>query len=630
MALLQLASRPGVGILLLCFAFFQAAQGISLQVQSDGGNASSPILYGFMFEDINHSGDGGIYGQLLQNNGLQGKNPDLTSWGSIGDATIAVDSNNPLTSAIPHSLRLDVSEGATGTVGVTNNGHWGIPVDGSSFQIYFWIKGDLNSNITARLVGNGTGTEYASTSIQISSNSNNFTYIDATFPTTIAPDGNVYFELDLDASEVAGSSLYFSLVQLFPETFKSRQNGLQPRLANALDAMNGSFLRFPGGNNLEGEDEGSRWKWNETVGPVEDRPGRQGTWGYYNTDGLGLAEYFYWCEDMGLDAVLGVWDGYALESGGNTPITGDALSPYIDEVLNELEYILGDSSTQYGAMRVAHGQKDPWPLKMVEIGNEDNLGGGCDTYGERFTAFYNEIHKTYPDLTIIASTAEPSCLPPNLPNGTWMDWHNYNTPDGLVGQFNMFDNKDRDVPYFIGEYAQNGVDWPVMKGSVGEAVFMIGLERNSDVVKMAAYAPLLQLTNSTQWKPNLIAFSQAPSHVVKTTSYYVQQMFSANRGATIKEVKSDSPFGPVYWVASTGNDAYYVKLANYGSTGQEVSISIPEKGNGKLTMIANDDPNAANTDSENPVSPVESDVTATQGNFTIKLPAWSVAVLVAN
>lgn len=40
---------------------------------------------------------------------------------------------------------------------------------------------------------------------------------------------------------------------------------------------------------------------------------------------------------MGLVPVLGVWDGFALESGGNTPITGDALTPYIDDVLNELE-----------------------------------------------------------------------------------------------------------------------------------------------------------------------------------------------------------------------------------------------------------------------------------------------------
>lgn len=160
---------------------------------------------------------------------------------------------------------------------------------------------------------------------------------------------------------------------------------------------------------------------------------------------------------------------------------------------------MGDASTTYGSMRASYGRSDPFKLTMVEIGNEDNLGGGCDTYSERFTAFYNAIHSAYPDLTLIASTDDSSCLPSSMPQGVWVDYHDYNTPDGLVSQFSMFDNKDRSLPYFIGEYAQNNVPWPIMKGAVAEAVFMIGLERNSDLVQMASYAPLLQLVNSTQW-----------------------------------------------------------------------------------------------------------------------------------
>ncbi|KAJ5106074.1 hypothetical protein NUU61_003421 [Penicillium alfredii] len=620
----------GLATLSLLCGLFGSAKGVSLEVSTEGGNSSSPLLYGFMFEDINHSGDGGIYAQLLRNNGLQGSKPDLTAWGSVGNSKIAVDSDNPLTSAITHTLRVDVPKEATGRVGVTNAGYWGIPVDGSNFHTSFWIKGKLDGDITARLVGNGTGTEYASKSISVSSNGNKFTVVDASFETTKAPDGNVYYELTVDGKSVAGSSLYFGLVQLFPRTYKDRQNGLQPKLANALESVKGSFLRFPGGNNLEGDDGGSRWKWNETIGPVEDRPGRQGTWTYPNTDGLGLDEYFYWCEDMGLEPVLDVWAGFALQSGGNTPITGDALKPYVDDVLNELEYVLGDKSTKYGALRASYGRDDPWPLKMVEIGNEDNLGGGCQSYSERFTAFYDAVHKAYPDLTLIASTSEKSCLPSSMPKGAWMDYHDYNSPDGLVGQFNYFDNSDRSVPYFIGEYAQNGVDWPIMQGSVAEAVFMIGLERNSDVVKMAAYAPLLQLTNSTQWKPNLIGYTQSPTGLVETSSYFVQEMFSVNRGDTIKKVTSDLSFGPVYWVASSAKDAYFVKLANYGSKTQDISIAISGKNQGKLTVVADDDAKAANTDTETPIAPTDSTVSAKDGKFTFTLPAWSVAVLAAS
>ena len=170
-----------------------------------------------------------------------------------------------------------------------------------------------------------------------------------------------------------------------------------------------------------------------------------------------------------------------------------------NEVILTRQYVLGDASTTYGGKRAANGRKEPWEVSIVEIGNEDNLGGGCESYPERFMAYYEAISKVYPDLTFIASTDNSSCLPKDLPEGVWLDWHTYDTPEGLVSDFDKFDNQDRKVPYFIGEYSRQEGDWPDMKGSVSEAVFMIGLERNSDVVKMAAYAPLLQLVNSTQW-----------------------------------------------------------------------------------------------------------------------------------
>lgn len=162
------------------------------------------------------------------------------------------------------------------------------------------------------------------------------------------------------------------------------------------------------------------------------------------------------------------------------------------------------------------------------------------------------VFRSLPALT------SPTCLPKSLPRGVWVDYHDYNLPDGLVGQFNYFDNLDRSVPYYVGEYAQSKVDVPVMKGSVAQAVFMIGIERNSDLVKMASYAPPLQPTNSTQWKvcydriPELypwlalILLNLArldPLHSKpRRNRGYKQLLFSVNRGDTIKEVTSDSGF----------------------------------------------------------------------------------------
>lgn len=128
----------------------------------------------------------------------------------------------------------------------------------------------------------------------------------------------------------------------------------------------------------------------------------------------------------------------------------------------------------------------------------------------------------------------------------------------------------------------------------------------------------------------MIPFTQSPDDVIETTSYYVQQMFASNLGDTVKEVTSDSAFGPVYWVASSaGDSSYFVKLANYGSATQDLSVTIDGLTSAKLTVVGDDDPNAANNPDGTPVVPVDSTLSSSNGTFKFTLPAWSVAVLAA-
>ncbi|KAN0068573.1 Glycoside hydrolase superfamily [Elaphomyces granulatus] len=612
---------------------------LELTVSTTGGNHSNPYLYGFMFEDINHSGDGGIHSQLLQNNGFQGSNPNLTAYAAVGNVDLTLDTVNPLSTALPLSLRVAVPAGASGAVGFSNSGYWGIPVNADSYVSAFYIKGDYVGEVTVRLVGASSGTAYATDVFNVTSNSTQFTYIETKFQSAQAPDGNNIWTLTFDASKVAGSALYFSLIQLYPPTFQGRTNGLKPSIANVLQDMKASFLRFPGGNNLEGNTASSRWKWNETVGPLYTRPGRQGI---YRTETVvflwlireqGLNEYFQWTKDMDLVAVLGAWDGLSLAQSGNV-ITGDALKPYIQDVLNELEYILGDASTTYGKLRASHGYPNPWSLTYVEIGNEDQWWYGGPSYAERFTAFHDAIKSKYPNLVIIASTDE--YFPVQKPEGIWMDYHSYGPAEKFINEFNKFDNVDRKFPYVVTEYACVSVDGadlqqPTMQASVAEAIFMIGMERNSDVVQMAAYAPLLQNYGGYTWKnhePNLVIFNNDPNGVFLTTSYYVQQMFAANRGDTILPVQSDGPFGPVYYVASKASSKYYVKLANYGSSTQQIQVKIEGTNSGLLTVLSGNG-GAANTFGSTPVLPRTTPVVPTLGAFDIVLPGWTVAVLAA-
>lgn len=267
-------------------------------------------------------------------------------------------------------------------------------------------------------------------------------------------------------------------------------------------------------------------------------------------------EYMYWCEDMGMEPVLAVWAGLTIGGG---IVTGAELTPYVDDILDELEFLLGDAaSTTYGALRAQYGQPAPFALRYVEVGNEDNLNDGCATYASRFADIYDAVHARYPDLTLIASTSSSGCLPAALPNGTLADTHHYLSPDDFVASFDEWDHVPRDGPgVLVGEYGSTtGNDgsttyWSNMQGSCSEAVYMIGtylmcplsllledrptgqvtrykshantavgMERNSDIVKMASFAPLFEHYDMAQWsvstygphlwtqnpKPSLLAF----------------------------------------------------------------------------------------------------------------------------
>ncbi|CCD44767.2 glycoside hydrolase family 51 protein [Botrytis cinerea T4] len=625
------------GLAVASFLVLSLVNAATLTVSTTGGNASSPILYGLMFEDINNSGDGGIHGQLLRNNGFQGTNPGLTAYAAVGGTNLTVDTANPLTKALPRSLKVSVPSGTTGQVGFSNAGYLGVPVNADTYANYFWIKGSYSGSVTLSLVGVASGTVYATKTITVNSVATCFTYYETTYQSTQAPDGNNVWKLTFDGAKVAGSALNFGLPQLFAVTFHKRYNGIRNDVGNFLQALEPSFFRFPGGNNIEGSSPGNRWKWNETIGPVENRPGRQGDWGYPNTDALGLMEYLQFISDAGMIPVLAVWSGLSLSGGG--VVSGAALTPYVDDILDELEFLLGSTSTTWGALRESYGQAAPYDIPFIEVGNEDNLSGGCGTYASRFTAIYNAIHAAYPDITVIASTSQASCLPNPLPAGVWTDTHHYLSPNGFVSIFNEFDNKPRDGPgIFVGEYASTTDNsgattyWSSVQGAISEAVYMIGMERNSDIVKMASYAPLFEHFDMAEWSPDLAGLNADPGSLTGSASYYVQQLFSIHRGDTILPVTSDAAFGPLYWVASsTKVGLYYVKIANYGTASQNVTVNIPgatgASSSAKLVSFTGP-ATASNYPLDVTLQPVTSTVTGSAaGGWTFNVAAYGVAII---
>ncbi len=140
----------------------------------------------------------------------------------------------------------------------------------------------------------------------------------------------------------------------------------------------------------------------QRLGPLENRPGHNGSWGYRASDGLGLLEFLMWCEDMGAEPLLGVYAGYSLEA--IMWMQALLLKPYVDDALDEIEYVIGDANTYWGAKRAADGHPAPFKLSYVEIGNEDWFDRS-NSYDGRFNQFRNAIEAKYPQLTCISTIA---------------------------------------------------------------------------------------------------------------------------------------------------------------------------------------------------------------------------------
>ncbi|KAI5193609.1 glycoside hydrolase family 51 protein [Aureobasidium subglaciale EXF-2481] len=630
-------------------ALISSANALDLTVASSGGNATSPLQYGLMFEDINFSGDGGIYAELIRNRAFQGNTvhpSSLLAYGSVGGTTLSLKNlSQPISSALPTSMNVATGNATSDEVGFSNTGYWGIGVEKQDYTGSFWVKGAYDGSFTTSLKSDFTNETFATAQVVSASSPDEWVQHNFTLtPASAAPSSNNSFYLTFDKSGVSGDSLDFTLISLFPPTYKNRPNGLRKDIAEALKELNPKFLRFPGGNNLEGDDPPYLWYWNETIGPLKDRPGRPGTWGYQNTDGLGLIEYLHWCEDLELEPILAVWDGFYL-SGPVTP--QDELGVWIQFALDELEFLMGSTSTTYGALRASLGYPEPFQINYVEIGNEDNLGGGNASYSAyRLPMFTSAIKAVYPDMTIIGSTPTVDPIPEHIS----LDYHEYSRPDNFVEEFNLFDHYNRSHPILIGEYAviepnnatMASVDWtsgatrlafPSWTGSVAEAVFLLGAERNSDFIIGASYAPTLQNLNSYQWTPDMISFTADPTKDVLSTSWHMLQLLG-NHIMTETLPVSGGKFGPAYYVAGYNNQtgSHILKTAVYKATA-DVPVSVSFKGvtagtTATLTVLTAPSGDSYNAVGAQVVQSTNTSIKASAGGvFKFELPKLSVSVL---
>jgi alpha-N-arabinofuranosidase len=641
-------------ILLFLFNGFAAAWAMEPTLRIDAGKSVgkvSPMLYGLMTEEINHSLDGGIYAELVQNRALQDDATNPVHWTVVqrpGDAiaTMALDRNGPLNEQLATSLRLDAKHASPAApVGVANEGYWGIPVKPDT---------RYRASFYARAVGGAA----ESLTVAIESDDGKITYAKAEVPRLTA-DWQPYTVTLTTGKDVTPTTkarltltvqhpgkVWFNLVSLFPPTWKDRPNGLRPDLMQMLVDLQPDFLHFPGGLYLEGGTIDTRFDWKKTIGPIAQRAGHPGPWRYRSTDGLGLLEFLQWSEDMGSESVIGLYAGYSINGESVKP--GPALEPFVKDALDEIEYAIGPVTSKWGAQRAKDGHPAPFPLHYVEIGNED-WSDRTGSYDLRFAQFFDAIKRNYPALKCISTIGGEQSVAKRVQTRKpdVLDEHYYRSDEVFLKDApTHFEKYDRAGPEIcVGEWAAHETGFPPwdkrsraalptpnMKAALGDAAWMATMERNSDIVTMQCYAPLFVNVNpgASQWRPNLIGYDGLRAY--GSPSYYAFQMFSRNHGDEI--LKGTLSGAPLHFTATKDSKTggIFIKVVNPEAAPQPLKITLKDAGalapTGKVITLATEKIDDTNSiDEPTKVVPVTTTLDGIKQTFTYTFAPYSVTVL---
>lgn len=515
-------------------------------------------MYGIFFEEINHAGDGGLYAELIQNRGFEDSsvpegytvkgdrifppadrtnhltgarphpdlsfrwNPDpIPAWrfeqleGSGASAELTRE--YPLNEASPTALKVTLPE--KGRIALSNCGFWGMNIEKG--KGYYLRMNTSNGNrfegrAILKLVAED-GTELCNRPLAIDPDRTWCEYTGQL--TATGSDPHARFVIELEGT----GTLLLDYVSLFPETFRNRINGLRKDIAQTLEALHPAFVRWPGGCIVEGIDLSNRIEWKKTIGDPKNRPGIYDTWGYRATMGFGYHEFLQFCEDIGAAGMFVCNAGIGCQGRVGNACREEDLDAFIQDALDAIDYALGDGTTEWSRKRVENGHPEPFPLQYVEIGNE-NWG---PVYEKRYDRFYRAIKAKYPRLTLISTLGLGGQR--RHERVDMIDPHWYVAPEFFLSSSRLFDQQERGgYAVYVGEYAVNQqVGGGNLLGALAEAAFLSGMERNSDLVKMASYAPLLENVNDRVWPTNLIWFD---SHrVMGRSSYHVQKMYAENR-----------------------------------------------------------------------------------------------------
>jgi alpha-N-arabinofuranosidase len=647
----------GFGMFIMTFSSPGQTKNI-ISIKADQPVAEvQPTMWGVFFEDINMGADGGIYAELIKNRSFEFYKP-MMGWKVLGkpstEGDFLVMNRHQTNTANPRFLHVTLHNNKKGSIGISNEGFRGMGIKNNigydfsvmyrqvspGIKIYIELINEKGENIGgASIATKETGNEWKKASVS-------FTAMAAEPKAKM----NIWFEgdgvIDLD------------MISLFPkDTWKSRPGGMRGDMIQMLADMKPGFIRFPGGCIVEGYDLSQRYQWKKTIGPVEERQLIINRWNfefphrptpdYFQTFGLGFFEYFQLAEDIGAEPLPILNAGMACQFNTAEVVPLDQLGPYVQDALDLIEFANGDITTEWGKVRADMGHPASFNMKFLGIGNE-NWG---PQYIERVRIFTKAIKEKYPQIKLVTSAGtDPNGerfehLNSELRkmNADIIDEHYYRRPEWFLQNAARYDNYDRNgSKVFAGEYAaqsdktvsiNNKNNWQT---AIAEAAFMTGLERNAGVVCMASYAPLFAHVDGWQWTPDMIWVDNLRSY--GTPNYYVQKLFSTNRGTHVVPVlRNDKPIAgqdSLYSSATIDKNTneLIIKMVNASDKMQQPDIQIGgvKKLSGNATLIvlkgeSLQQENSLNTPTA--VQPVEQKIQVKGKKLSLPLAPYSFAVV---
>ena len=617
------------------------------------GAEIQPTMYGLFFEDINYGADGGLYAEMIKNRSFEFPQ-SFMGWTTFGNVKLMHD--GPF-ERNPHYVRLGDPGHAHKRTGIENEGFFGVSVKkDADYRFSVWARGE-NQKIRIEIIDNSSmGETQVLVAKNLEINSKDWKQYEVILKAPVT-EAKAHLRIFL----ASPGTVDLEHVSLFPvDTWKGRKNGLRKDLVEALRDIKPGVFRFPGGCIVEGTDLETRYNWKNTVGPVENRPLNENRWhytfphrffpDYFQTYGLGFYEYFLLSEEIGAEPLPVLSCGLACQFQNDDPeahVKVCDLGSYIQDALDLIEFANGDVNTTWGKLRTEMGHPEPFNLKFIAIGNEQ----WGPEYPEHLKPFVDAIRKAYPEMNIIGSSGPNSegdqfdYLWPEMKKlkVDLVDEHFYRPESWFLAEGMRYDKYDRKGPkVFAGEYACHGKGkkWNHFNAALLEAAFMTNIERNADIVHMATYAPLFAHVEGWQWRPDMIWFDNLKS--VRTCSYYVQQLYSHNKGTNVVPLTMDKkPVGGqegqdgLFASAVWDNDTkeYIVKVINTSDKAQPVTLDfkgLKKKNkltNGKCITFHSDNLDADNTvDNPSVVLPKESKVSIEGTVFNTEVGAKTFAI----